>query len=73
MPSEVAGFGTLPDPPELPDHDHEPAVREWWGDTVEDARRHVEILEFLLECIARRRMLARSIGVVEFPNTPRAV
>jgi methylthioribulose-1-phosphate dehydratase len=37
-----------------------------WGRDGEEARRHVEIIEFLLECIARRRMLARSIGVVEF-------
>lgn len=39
-----------------------------WGRDVEEARRHVEIIEFLLECIARRRMLSRSKGVVEFPN-----
>jgi len=28
-----------------------------WGRDVEEARRHVEILEFLLECVARRRFL----------------
>ena len=28
-----------------------------WGETVEDARRHVEIYEFLFECIARRMQL----------------
>ena len=28
-----------------------------WGRDVAEARRHVEILEFLLECVARRRML----------------
>lgn len=33
-----------------------------WGKTVEEARRHVEIIEFLLETIARRRMLAGSIA-----------
>jgi methylthioribulose-1-phosphate dehydratase len=41
-----------------------------WGRDVEEARRHVEIVEFLLECLARRRMLSRSKGVVEFPNAP---
>ena len=41
-----------------------------WGRDVKEALRHVEILEFLIECIARRRMLSRSKGVVEFPNTP---
>ncbi len=41
-----------------------------WGRDVEEARRHVEIVEFLLECLACRRMLSRSKGVVEFPNTP---
>jgi methylthioribulose-1-phosphate dehydratase len=41
-----------------------------WGRDVEQARRHVEILEFLLECVARRRMWARSMGVVEFPSAP---
>lgn len=28
-----------------------------WGKTVDDARRHIEILEFLFECVARRLML----------------
>ena len=28
-----------------------------WGRDVAEARRHVEVLEFLLECTARRRML----------------
>ena len=27
-----------------------------WGRTVADARRHVEILEFLFECVARKLM-----------------
>jgi methylthioribulose-1-phosphate dehydratase len=39
-----------------------------WGSNVQEARRHVEILEFLIECIAFRRMLSRSKGVVEFPR-----
>ena len=28
-----------------------------WGQTLDDARRQVEIFEFLFECVARRRML----------------
>lgn len=28
-----------------------------WGQTLADARRHVEILEFLFECVARRRFM----------------
>ena len=28
-----------------------------WGRDIDEARRHVEVLEFLLECAARRRML----------------
>ena len=28
-----------------------------WGHDVDEARRHVEVLEFLLECVARRQML----------------
>ena len=31
-----------------------------WGTTVEDARRHVEIYEFLFECVARRLQLNSS-------------
>ena len=37
-----------------------------WGRDLEEARRHVEIFEFLFECIARRMMLAgelKPIGV----------
>ena len=30
-----------------------------WGRTLAEARRHVEIFEFLFECMARDRMLAR--------------
>lgn len=30
-----------------------------WGETVDDARRHVETLEFLMECLGRELMLAR--------------
>ena len=41
-----------------------------WGRDVKEARRHVEILEFLIECVACRRMLSRNKGVVEFLNTP---
>lgn len=40
-----------------------------WGRDVQEARRHVEIIEFLMECLAWRRMLFRSKGVIEFPNT----
>ncbi len=29
-----------------------------WGQTLDEARRHVEIFEFLFECVARRDMLA---------------
>jgi len=29
-----------------------------WGSNVEEARRHIEIYEFLFECVARRLMLA---------------
>jgi len=28
-----------------------------WGESLDEARRHVEIFEFLFECCARRRML----------------
>jgi len=31
-----------------------------WGVDLEEARRHVEIFEFLLECVARRMMLSQS-------------
>ncbi|MBP90576.1 MAG: methylthioribulose 1-phosphate dehydratase [Planctomycetaceae bacterium] len=33
-----------------------------WGRDLEEARRHVEILEFLLECEGRRLMLEGAIG-----------
>lgn len=29
-----------------------------WGESIEEARRHVEIFEFLFECVARRLMLS---------------
>ena len=29
-----------------------------WGRDLDEARRHVEIFEFLLECVARRMILA---------------
>lgn len=32
-----------------------------WGRDLDEARRHIEILEFLLECEARRLMLERAI------------
>jgi methylthioribulose-1-phosphate dehydratase len=38
-----------------------------WGRDLEEARRHVEIFEFLLECVARRMILAgelKSNGVL---------
>lgn len=28
-----------------------------WGESIEEARRHIEIFEFLFECVARRLML----------------
>ena len=33
-----------------------------WGETVADARRHVEIYEFLFECIARKMQLPTSFN-----------
>lgn len=33
-----------------------------WGRDLDEARRHVEVLEFLLECTARRLMLAGGWG-----------
>jgi len=38
-----------------------------WGRDLEEARRHVEIFEFLFECVARRMVLSgelKSNGVV---------
>jgi methylthioribulose-1-phosphate dehydratase len=38
-----------------------------WGRDLDEARRHIEILEFLLECLARRMILAgemKSSGVL---------
>ncbi|MFT5525561.1 MAG: methylthioribulose-1-phosphate dehydratase [Pirellulaceae bacterium] len=32
-----------------------------WGKTIEEARRHIEIYEFLFECVARRLVFERSI------------
>ncbi len=32
-----------------------------WGATVEDARRHIEVYEFLFECLARQLMLTGQI------------
>lgn len=36
-----------------------------WGDTIADARRHIEIFEFLFECIARRAQLLGDIPQVQ--------
>lgn len=33
-----------------------------WGRDLDEARRHVEIFEFLFECIARRMMLSETIA-----------
>jgi methylthioribulose-1-phosphate dehydratase len=33
-----------------------------WGRTLDEARRHVEIFEFLFECIARRLTLTESLA-----------
>ena len=35
-----------------------------WGDTLADAERHVEILEFLFEVIGRTRLLAGSAATI---------
>jgi len=32
-----------------------------WGATIEDARRHIEVYEFLFECLARQLMLTGQI------------
>ncbi len=36
MNAEAMGFGDVPAPPTLPEVDHEPVVRELWGETVVD-------------------------------------
>ncbi len=33
-----------------------------WGKDLEEARRHIEIFEFLLECVARRLMLRGALA-----------
>lgn len=33
-----------------------------WGKDLEEARRHIEIFEFLFECTARRLMLSGAVG-----------
>jgi len=35
-----------------------------WGRDLDEARRHVEIFEFLFECVARRLMLAADGGTI---------
>jgi methylthioribulose-1-phosphate dehydratase len=35
-----------------------------WGRDLDEARRHVEIFEFLFECVARRLMLAAEGGLI---------
>lgn len=34
-----------------------------WGRDLDEARRHLEIIEFLLECVARRMVLAGELNV----------
>lgn len=36
-----------------------------WGDTIADARRHIEVLEFLFECVARRAQLLGEVPAVQ--------
>jgi len=38
-----------------------------WGRDLEEARRHVEIFEFLFECVARRIILAGDLRGAGFP------
>ncbi|MEC8305131.1 MAG: class II aldolase/adducin family protein [Planctomycetota bacterium] len=30
-----------------------------WGKDIDEARRHIEVYEFLFECLARKMMLKR--------------
>jgi methylthioribulose-1-phosphate dehydratase len=41
-----------------------------WGDTLEDAERHVEILEFLFETIGRTQARAGAAGLSGGPSWP---
>ena len=39
-----------------------------WGETLEQAKRHVEIFEFLMECVARRTSFRPFEGCLERPD-----